>query len=47
MAVEADILRLDPVTVVDEPNRFYRAVRSAAAYVVAEYRAEQKKQQQR
>ncbi|ASX98691.1 hypothetical protein SEA_COLUCCI_20 [Arthrobacter phage Colucci] len=42
MALTADILRLDPVVVVDEPNRFYRIVRQAAANVVAEAREKAK-----
>ncbi|ANU79624.1 hypothetical protein SEA_CHIPPER1996_21 [Arthrobacter phage Chipper1996] len=44
----ADMLRLDPVVVVEERNWRYRAVRTAAARVVAEARKQannNKKQQ--
>ncbi|QFG14823.1 hypothetical protein SEA_LYMARA_21 [Arthrobacter phage Lymara] len=43
----ADILRMDPVAVVEERNWRYRAVRVAAARVIAEARkkANEKKQQ--
>ncbi|QGZ17120.1 hypothetical protein HYQ19_gp021 [Arthrobacter phage DrYang] len=42
----ADILRMDPVTVVEERNWRYRAVRAAAAKVVAEARKKAQERQQ-